>query len=65
MLFFQVIVDNVADSWMLLPTPMFFFTPGFLTKLGCLYAGLIVPALNSIKVSTVLLRQTMHDNHGS
>lgn len=46
----QVLADNVADSWMLLPVLVFFFTPGFLTNLGCLYAGLVVPALNSIKV---------------
>ncbi|CAM9541237.1 unnamed protein product [Sphacelaria rigidula] len=45
----QLIADSVADSWMLLPTPAFIFTPGFLTNLGCLYAGLVVPSLNSIK----------------
>lgn len=46
----QVLADNVADSWMLLPVPMFFFTPSFITNIGCLYAGLVVPGLNSIKV---------------
>ena len=35
---------------MLLPVPLFFFTPSFVAFLGCLYAGLVVPALNSIKV---------------
>ncbi|CAM9742334.1 unnamed protein product, partial [Discosporangium mesarthrocarpum] len=45
----QIIVDNVTDSWMLLPTPFFIFTPGFITYAGCVYAGLVVPALNSIK----------------
>lgn len=47
----QIIVDNVADSWLLVPTPLFFFMPGFLTNLGCLYAGMVVPSLNSIKVT--------------
>lgn len=46
----QVLASNVTDSWMLLPVPLFFFTPAFVAFLGCLYAGLVVPALNSIKV---------------
>lgn len=46
----QILAENIADSWMLLPVPLFLFTPSFITNLGCLYTGLVVPALNSIKV---------------
>ena len=47
----QLLTDNVADSWMLVPTVLCFFTPSFIAKFGCVYAGLVVPSLNSIKVN--------------
>ncbi|CAM9731857.1 unnamed protein product, partial [Phaeothamnion confervicola] len=45
----DVIEENIADSWMLLPCPLFLFTPGFITYGGCVYTGMVVPVLNSIK----------------
>lgn len=48
----QLLTDNIADSWMLLPALLCFFTPSFITSFGCVYAGLVVPSLNSIKVRT-------------
>lgn len=47
----QLLTDNIADSWMLLPALFCFFTPSFITNIGCVYAGLVIPSLNSIKVS--------------
>lgn len=47
----QLLTDNIADSWMLVPVLLCFFTPSFMTKIGCVYAGLVVPSLNSIKVN--------------
>ena len=52
----QLLTDNVADSWMLVPTVLCFFTPSFIAKFGCVYAGLVVPSLNSIKVNLERLR---------
>lgn len=46
----QLLTDNVTDSWMLVPVLLCFFTPSFITNIGCVYAGLVVPSLNSIKV---------------
>lgn len=46
----QMLTDIVADSWLLLPVPLFFFTPGSIANLVCMYTGLAVPALNSMKV---------------
>ncbi|CAM9748528.1 unnamed protein product [Pylaiella littoralis] len=45
----EVLVDNITDSWMLVPVPLLLFTPSFITSLGCVYAGLVVPSFNSIK----------------
>eukprot|EP00752_Nemacystus_decipiens_P010653 g9486.t1 len=45
----ELLTDNIADSWMLVPALLCFFTPSFITNLGCAYAGLVVPSLNSIK----------------
>lgn len=50
----QLLSDNIADSWMLVPALLCFFTPAFITNFGCVYAGLVVPSLNSIKVRVVL-----------
>ncbi|CAM9896435.1 unnamed protein product [Choristocarpus tenellus] len=48
----QSIIDNVTDSWMLVPTLFFIFSPKFIAYAGCIYAGLAVPTLNSIKALT-------------
>ncbi|CAM9715263.1 unnamed protein product, partial [Hapterophycus canaliculatus] len=45
----EVLASNISDSWMLVPGLLCFFTPSFITRLGCLYVGLVVPAFNSIK----------------
>eukprot|EP00903_Cladosiphon_okamuranus_P019888 g18280.t1 len=45
----ELLTDNIADSWMLVPALLCFFTPAFITNFGCVYAGLVVPSLNSIK----------------
>ncbi|CAM9351968.1 unnamed protein product [Scytosiphon promiscuus] len=45
----EVLASNITDSWMLVPGLFCFFTPSFLTNLGCLYVGMVVPAFNSIK----------------
>lgn len=41
---------------MLVPGLFFFFTPSFMTNLGCMWVGLVVPAFNSIKVPVYNLR---------
>lgn len=58
----QLLVDNITDSWMLLPVPLCLFTPSFITSLGCVYAGLVVPAFNSIKVLFLLSRGSPYLN---
>ncbi|CBN79833.1 conserved unknown protein [Ectocarpus siliculosus] len=45
----ELLVDNITDSWMLVPALAFFLTPSFMTELACLYAGLVIPSFNSIK----------------
>jgi hypothetical protein len=44
-----MIAENIADSWMILPVPLLIVTPGFIVRGGCVYTGLLVPALNSAK----------------
>lgn len=44
---------------------MFVFTPAFIANIGCIYAGLVVPAFNSVKVplptcTTVPRRRCLH-----
>jgi hypothetical protein len=34
---------------MILPVPLLIVTPGFIVRGGCVYTGLLVPALNSAK----------------
>ncbi|CAB1106710.1 unnamed protein product [Ectocarpus sp. CCAP 1310/34] len=46
----ELLVDNITDSWMLVPALAFFLTPSFMTELACLYTGLVIPSFNSIKV---------------
>ncbi|CAM9897708.1 unnamed protein product [Chrysoparadoxa australica] len=46
----EVIEANIKDSWMLCVVPLFLFTPGFITYAGCIYVGMGVPALNTIKI---------------
>ena len=56
----QLLVDNITDSWLLAPTLLCFFTPSFITNIGCVYAGLVVPSFNSIKVGADLLSSKSH-----
>ncbi|KAG5190792.1 hypothetical protein JKP88DRAFT_266781 [Tribonema minus] len=56
----SMIAENIADSWMLLPTPLLVFSPGFVVRGGCMYAGLLVPAINSAKA--LAHRNTLIDN---
>jgi hypothetical protein len=44
-----MIAENIADSWMILPVPLLIVTPGFIVRGGCVYTGLLVPALSSAK----------------
>ena len=47
--FVDSLVENVSDSWMILPVPILILTPGFMVRGGCIYTGLFVPALNATK----------------
>jgi hypothetical protein len=46
----DAVTVSIADSWLLVPASIFIFTPSFITYAGCLYVGMVVPALNTMKV---------------